>query len=178
MAVENLVGCGATTTQYEVEFEHTHHEGIFTSPVGGEPPQNASVVRLHAPFEMLTVIWACSREGAPPDLPSHKAYLTNPNRIFLGGKRVGNITPSLGCHIFSVSGFFRFAIVGPEDLDSNFPLSACPWETALGGAQVTDYMIPETSFLDTGIINPSAQPTGLTPPAYIEALELQMAISP
>jgi len=156
--VENLPG--ASTTGYACEFEHTRSEGIYASPVAGKPPQNASLCRLHAPFELLTVYWSGSREGAPPVLPSSKSYFNNVNRVLIGGGRYGVVTPTLGgVHIWEVAGYFRYVVVGPEGLDSQFPLAVCPWE----GTQASDFYIPAENF-QTGILNPySPYPAGLSP---------------
>ena len=108
-------------------------------------------------------------------MPSHKSFLTNFNRVFLGGKRSGLITETLGgVHIFHMAGFFRYSVVAPEGLDSNFPLSKAPWET---GLDVVDFMIPSTSFLPTGIVNPGVGlPTGVPISPAVPLLDLQMGI--
>ena len=167
---ENLDG--ATTTGYHVEFEHTRSEGIYASPVAGPPPQNASICRLHAPFELLTVYWSGIKEGAPPILPSSKSYFQNYNRLLLAGGRAGVVTPSLGGHIWEVCGFFRYVVVGPEGLDSMFCLAKCPWE----GTANTEFYIPSENFQE-GIINPNwIQPGGLLPNPVVQQLDLQMMV--
>jgi hypothetical protein len=163
---ENLVG--STTTGYSLEFAHTRNEGIVGNPVGGVPPQNASLVRLYAPIEFLTVFWSGSCEGAPPILPSSKSYFTNQNRVLVAGGRYGVVTPTLGGHIWEVCGFFKFIVVGPEGLNSDFPLSVCPWE----GTAATDFYIPAANF-QTGIINPNSPPAcgGLKPDPDVPLLQ-------
>jgi hypothetical protein len=143
---ENLQG--ATTTGYAVEFEHFRSEGIEASPIAGPDPQNASLTRLHAPFEKLMVYWTATREGAPPILPSSKSFYQNYNRVLLRGGRRGVVTPTLGGHIWEAAGFFEFVVVGPEGLDSSFHLAKCPWE----GTDVSDFYIPAQNF-QAGIID-------------------------
>jgi len=161
----------ATTTGYALEFEHTRSEGIVASPVAGSVPQNASLVRLHAPMEYLTVYFAGERQGAPPILPSSKSYFQNYNRVLIAGGRYGFVIPTFGGHIWHVAGFFRYVVVGPEGLDSNFALAKMPWE----GQAVTDFYVPADNF-QAGMINAAlGNPRGLslTPAAQLLAQELK-----
>lgn len=148
MAVEEMLFC--TTTTYAVEFSHSRNEGIVASPVAGEE-QNVSLARLHSPIEYLTVYWTATREGSPPILPSHLSYNANDNRnrVFLGGERHGIVTPTLAGHIWQACGHYRYVIVGPESLDSDFPLSMMPWEH-----KPEDFYVPSSNFV-TSIINTS-----------------------
>lgn len=171
MSVENLpLG---QTTSYSIEIAQTHAEGIIDNPVGGPAPQNASLVRLHAPFERISVYWSAVSEGKPPILPSDKSFLTNPNRVFLGGERHGVVTPTLVGHIWIAAGRYDYSVPGPEGLGSAFGLAKCPWEgTPSDGAQ--DFYIPVENFI-SGIINVSTpQNTGLTP--LVDVPLLQSAI--
>lgn len=149
MTVENLAL--AQTTGYAVQIEHRRSEGIYASPVAGPGPQNASLVRLHAPFETISVYWTATSEGKPPVLPSHKSYLNNLNRVFLGGERVGVVTPTLVGHIWVAAGRYDYVVVGPEGLDSAFNLARCPWETNL---LAEDFYVPAANFVTSGILNP------------------------
>jgi len=165
----------ANYTEYTTEFRHQRHEGICANPIAGPAPQNASLVRLHAPIEFLQVFWTATREGASPVLPSVKSYLANGNRLFLGGSRIGAITPTFGGHVYSVSGVYVFLVVAPEGLTSNFFLSKCPWE-GYPTDNAMDFYIPKENFV-SGILNPNwMQPVGILPDPDVSALDLQMAI--
>lgn len=142
------------------------------SPIAGEGPANCSIVRLHAPLELIKVYWTAISEGKPPVLPSHKSYLANGNRVFLGGERVGIVTPALVGHYWSAAGYFLFAVVSPEGLSSDFSLARCPWE----GTDASDFYIPSTHF-QKGIINDNwLQPIGVAPDPDVQLLGLQIAI--
>lgn len=171
MAVENLPLAGTTT--YSVQIVHTHQEGIVASPIAGKGPKNASLVRWHAPFELMSVYYTAISEGKPPAVPSHKGYKTNYNRVFLGGERVGLIVPNLIGHYFHMAGRLDFAIVAPEGLDSEFDLAKCPWELS----DITEFQIPAAYFLDSGILNAKwNQPTGIQPlNAVVGALNQELA---
>ena len=146
MAVETLPG--AQTTTYGIQICHTHDEGIDASPVAGDEGENASIVRLHSPFERISVYWTAVSEGKPPILPSHRDYANNYNRVFTGGERVGIVTPNLIGHLWMAAGRFDFVVVGPEGLDSAFALARCPWE----GTDADDFYIPVNNFVD-GLLN-------------------------
>jgi len=155
MAVENLAN--ASYTEFTTEISHQRVEGIYASPVAGPGPQNASLVRLHAPFETITVYWTATREGAPPIIPSPNSYTNNLNRIFLGGARTGLVVPTFGGHSYSVSGVWVFQIVGPESLDGDLFLARTPWENSEQGR----FMIPAQNF-QKGILDATyIQPIGL-----------------
>lgn len=172
MAVEKLPGAQHTT--YAVQIVHTHSEGIVASPIAGKAPKNASLVRWHAPFEMMSVYWTVVSEGKPPLAPSHKIFFQNGNRAFLGGERVGVVYPNIVGHIFQMAGVLHFCVVAPEGLDSEFDLSKCPWEQT----SLSDFCIPAANFLDTGIVNPNwHQPPGILPDSDVPILNLQAAIS-
>jgi hypothetical protein len=130
-------------------------------------------MRLFAPTEFLSVYFTCRREGAPPFIPSWKSYMNN-NRLFLGGDRIGAVVPILGgAHSWLVAGAYHFSLLnGPENLDSLFPLSMCPWEAQLG-KQTTDFAIPAANFLTSGILNN----TVVGPNSPTQALLLQTMIS-
>lgn len=157
----------AQHTTYGVQICHRRSEGIIACPIAGAAPQNASLIRLHAPFELIDVYWTAVSEGKPPVLPSHKSYVTNLNRVFLGGERVGVVTPGIVGHYWCAAGVFRYVVVGPEGLASAFNLAKCPWEET----NDTDFYVPAENFLDKGIINATyAQPSGLTADSYVETL--------
>lgn len=157
MAAENLEL--ASTTTYTVQMAHRRTEGIVASPIAGPVPQNASLVRLHAPMEMITVYWTAISEGKPPRLPSHKSFATNYNRVFLGGERVGITYPSVVGHVWIAAGRFDYVVVGPEGLESRFALAKCPWE----GTTASDFYIDASNFQRSGIFNPLAiVPQGLS----------------
>lgn len=173
MAVENFP-LGQTNT-YAVQFGHAHDEGLCVSPVAGPGPQNASIVRLYAPIEYMTIYWEVTSRGKPPLVPSHRGYARNSNRLFMGGERYGAMTPDypLG-HTFQMAGKLEFAIIAPEQLDSPFCLSMCPWEQT----SIQDFMVPAANFLDTGILNPySLPPRGVLPDPDVPALTLQMMVA-
>ncbi len=175
MSVEKLVN--AQTTTYAVQFTQTHTEGISAAPIAGPSPQNASLARLNAPFETMSVYWTAVKEGSPPILPSHKSYLNNLNRVFLGGERVGVVYPTLVGHIWMAAGRYDYVIMSPEGLSSRFCLNKLPWEgTALDNA--VDFYVPSENF-ESGILNPTwIQPVGITPDIDVSAIELQMGIRP
>lgn len=167
----------ASYTEYTVQVVHSHESGVCVNPIAGTPPQYLSMVRLHAAMEFLQVFWTAMREGAPPILPSHKSYLTNYNRVFLGGARTAVVVPVFGAHSWSVSGVWVFALPVPEGMDSNFALSMPPWEGAGGlGANMNDFMIPSQNF-QSGILNPLNDPIPLSPDPDVPLLNLQMGIS-
>jgi len=170
MAVENLPFAGSTT--YAVQIVHQHVSGIIASPIAGRGPKNASLVRWHAPFEMMSVYWTAVSEGKPPRVPSHKGYFQNQNRAFLGGERVGVITPNIKGHLFHMAGRLDFVVMAPEGLDSEFDLAKCPWEDT----GIEDFQIPADNFLDTGIINPKwNQPSGISPDVKVAILNQELA---
>lgn len=175
MAVENLRG--RQHTSYACQFLQTHQEGIVASPIAGPAPQNASLARWHAPFERISVYWTAVCEGAPPILPSHKSYLTNYNRLFLGGDRVGVVYPSLVGHIWMAAGVYHYQVMSPEGLTSPFLLSKMPWEgTALDNA--VDFYVPASNF-QTGILNPIwLQPNGILSDPDVQALDAAIAARP
>ena len=146
MAVENMDG--AQTTTYTVEFAHSRSEGIIALPVAGEE-QLVSLARLHSPFEYLSVYWTAVSQGKPPILPSHLSYISNGNRVFLGGERHGLVFPDIAGHIWQAAGVFHYVICGPESISSDFPLAMVPWEST-----PTDFYIPAGNFV-TGLINPA-----------------------
>lgn len=165
MAAENLPL--AHTTTYGVQICHNHSEGIVASPVAGAPPQNCSLVRVHAGFETISVYWTAVSEGKPPVLPSHKAYLDNGNRLFMGGERVGVVTPTLAGHIWHAAGVFHFVVGTPEGLSSQMPLAKCPWE----GTAAQDFYLPAENFQAAGILNQTwIQPPGIAPHPAIAQL--------
>jgi hypothetical protein len=172
MAVENLpLG---QTTSYSVQIAHSRDEGIYASPVGGDEEVNCSIVRLHSPIERLSVFWMAVSEGKPPLVPSPLIYSKNGNRVFTGGDRVGVMTPAIVGHTFTMAGRLDYIVVAPEGLDSQFNLAMCPWEQA----QVSDFYIPATNFLDTGIVNDGLNSTGILQEPYVPILaeQLQTAI--
>lgn len=154
MAIENQQL--ASYTEFTTEIRHWHHEGVFASPVAGPGPQRMSLVQLHAQAEFMVVFWSGIREGAAPLVPSHKSFLTNLNRVFLGGFRDGLIEPTFGGHSYSLSGVWVFALSQPEGLDSNFNLSMCPWEAPSNtqGMMLADFMVPSANFVN-GILVPT-----------------------
>jgi len=164
----------AQTGTYGVQFVHSRVEGISASPVAGSVLSNASLVRLHAPFELLSVYWSAISEGKPPVLPSHKSFAQNYNRVFIGGERVGIVTPNIVGHIWVAAGRYDYVVVGPEGLDSQFALAKCPWEND----QSTNFYVPAENFV-RGIINPTYnQPIGIPVDPDIPGLDLQMGIIP
>jgi hypothetical protein len=144
---------GALTTTYTVQFAHSRVEGVSANPIAGPEPQNASLVRLHAPLEMLTVFWTATREGAAPRLPSSKSYFQNYNRVLLSGERVGIVVPNTVGHIWIAAGRFDYCVVGPEGLDSDFRLAKVPWEST----DASDFYVPMANF-ELGIINSTPVP--------------------
>lgn len=170
MAAESLFG--AQTTTYGVQFVHRRNEGIVVNPVAGAAPQHASMVRLHAPLETLSVYWTAVRQGAPPIVPSTRSYRQNLNRVFLGGSRIGSCTPAMFGHFWVVSGNYEYLIVAPETLDSDFALARCPWET---DQNLRDFYVPYQHFQE-GIINDilsSNTGIALDPDvAFLEAFEV------
>lgn len=159
------------TTTYGVQICHSRSEGIMASPIAGPPPQNASLVRLHAPIEFITVYWTAVSHGKPPVLPSHKSFVQNYNRVFLSGERMGLVTPNIVGHIWHAAGSFLYVVVGPEGLSSMFPLAKCPWE----GTAATDFYIPSENF-QSGITNPYSVPTGLPINPDAQQLNFQMGL--
>lgn len=171
--VENLAL--GQTVGYGVQIVHSVNEGIYASPVAGPPPQNASLVRLHAPFETISVYWSACSEGKPPIVPSSKSFIGNNNRVFLGGERVGICTPTLVGHIWQAAGVLHYCSVGGEvgGLDGDFFLAKCPWEGSLD----TSFYLPKENFVTKGIFNPTyVQPPGLPVDPDVQALDLQMMI--
>lgn len=173
MAVENLPM--GQTSGYGIQFAHVHAEGLCVNPVAGIAPQQASIVRLHAPFELISVYWSAISRGVPPIVPSYQSFFTNSNRLFLGGERYGVVTPDLVGHIWQAAGRFDYSVVSPEGMDSAFMLAKCPWEgTATDNA--VDFYIPADNF-KTGIINPTLiQPYGYVADPDVPVLNLQMAV--
>jgi hypothetical protein len=169
MAVENLPA--GNTTTYSVEICHSRNEGIVASAVAGPVPQNASLVRLHAPVEMISVYWTAVSEGKPPTLPSSKSFLANYNRVLLAGERVGMVFPSLVGHTWMAAGVFHYCVVGPEGLDSNLGLSHCPWEKA----PTTDFYIPSANFQGTILNTNATLPKGLTLDPDVVLLNQELA---
>jgi hypothetical protein len=169
MAVENLPR--ASVTNYSVQIAHSRIEGIVASPVAGPGIQNASLVRLHSPFERISVFWTAICTGAPPFIPSEKSYLKNMNRVFLGGERCGVVTPDMVGHIWHAAGRYDYIVLAAEGLSSPFCLAKVPWE--LG--KVQDFYIPSTNFLSQGIINDTwLQPSGVAADADVAALDMQL----
>jgi hypothetical protein len=136
-----------------VQFCHRRDDGLSASPVAGPPPQNASLVRLFAPIEFLSVYWSAVSEGKPPILPSYKSFNgLNGNRLFLRGERCGIVTPSALGHIWMAAGVYEYSVPATEDLDSVFVLSKCPWEgTPTDVAR--DFYVPVQNFV-VGLFNP------------------------
>jgi hypothetical protein len=149
MTVESLPL--SQTTAYAIEIAHNRSSGIAACPIAGPDPQFASLVRLHAAIEFVSVYWTATREGAPPILPSPNSYYQNTNRVFLGGERHGVVFPTMVGHIWMAVGRYDYALAGPEGLASKFPLSVTPWE-ALAGAVPTDFYIPAENF-QAGILD-------------------------
>lgn len=160
-------GPGSTTTTYNVERAHSREEGIISLPIAGEE-QAVSLVRIHSPIEYETIFWSASRRGAAPIIPSWKAFITgnNTNRVFLRGQRSATIpVPTIGGHWYVVAGWYDYAIVTPESLDSNFMLGSMPWESI----NVNQNFIPREFFNATGIIatgKGSQQPSPFFNPYY------------
>jgi hypothetical protein len=174
MSVENLLL--GQTTGYGIQICHFHEEGIFDSPVAGAGPQNASIVRLYAPFERISIYWSALSKGKPPILPSEKSFLANPNaplnqnRVFLGGERYGIVTPDIVGHIWVASGVYHYSCPAPEGLSSNFGLANCPWEnTPYNTSQ--DFYIPLENFV-VGLLAQPPQNTGLQPFAPVGQLDM------
>lgn len=151
---------GATHTEYFVERVRSHESGICVNPIAGDPPQNASLVRLYAPVETELIRWRATRKGAAPIVPSPDSFDNNSNRLYLRGKQTASIPTqdiSLVGHTFTISGWYLYAIVGPEGLSSTFRLGAMPWEDP---SAVLNY-IPAENFI-TGILDDTLQqPDGL-----------------
>lgn len=141
----------ATHVTYAVEMGHSQSEGLTVCPVAGPAPQKASILRLHAPIETLSVSWIATREGAPPIVPSHKAFATNFNRVFLGGQRGADESPTFGGHIWSASGVYVYALLTAEGLDSDLPVAKVPWDDSSG---IGEFFIPAANFDASNIINP------------------------
>ena len=173
MAIEDM--SMGQASGYAVEFVHTHSEGLCVNPVAGKGPQNASIVRLHAPFERISVYWFAISRGTPPVLPSYKSFFTNANRLFLGGERYGVVTPDLVGHIWQATGRFDYSVVAPEGLDSQFNFGKCPWE-GLATDNAVDFYIP-AQYFQPGIINPTLnQPYGFVADPDVPILNLQMGV--
>jgi len=113
MAVENLPM--EQMTPYGVQIVHSHTEGIVASPIAGPPPSNCSLVRLHAPFEMISVVRTAVSAGKPPNT---LASCPQRSSVLSGRRRAGSIRSS-----------------APEGLGSAFAMMRCrfypPW--TLGG---------------------------------------------
>jgi hypothetical protein len=149
----------SSTTKYEIERARSRTEGILALPVAGRPPQNVSLVRLHAPIEFEVVYWSATRRGGPPVVPSPKSLAGNPNRVFLGGTQSAIVpVPTFGGHWFCLAGSYTYVIVGPEGLDSNFYLGRMPWETV----GVDENYIPAANF-QNGIVSFQSQKNGQLP---------------
>jgi hypothetical protein len=140
----------ASSQQYEIEIVHSRNEGVIACPIAGEE-QAVSLIRLHSPIEFLSVYWSATKEGAPPILPSHDSFLTNYNRVFLGGHRHGVVIPTTNAHLWAAAGVFHYVVYEPEGMLSKFPLSKMPWE----GTSVEDFYVPVENF-QIGIVNPMA----------------------
>lgn len=140
----------ATHVVYNIEIDHSHSTGLVACPVAGTDPQPASILRLHAPFELLAVNWTATRNGAPPVVPSHKSFLRNVNRMFLSGSRGGSEKPTIGAHIWSCAGVYLYSVAVPEGLDSDFPLAKVPWDNG----QIGEFYIPAKYFDTQHILNP------------------------
>lgn len=142
-------------TTYATQFAHFHREGLAINPIAGAEPQAISIMRLHAPYEIMSVYWSAVCEGAPPLLPTHRSYFRNLNRVFLGGERYGSVTPTIAGHFWQAAGVYHYCIPIPEGLDSNFALGICPWEMGQNETYLPaslDFYIPGNNFIN-GILN-------------------------
>lgn len=121
---------------------HSHSNGLAMMPTAGAFPQSASIVVLNGGLDMDFIGYAATRRGEPPQIPA--PISTNPNRVFLAGERTGMfpMTDVAGVITYVVTGWFRFGILSPEGLASDFMLGDLPFP----GVQTGQY-IPGGYFL-------------------------------
>lgn len=137
---------GGGTTDYMIERIHSRAEGLVAIPIAGPAPQAPTFVRMHAPIEFETVVWAATCKGGPPQIPSWESFIQGGNRIFLFGQRSGQVpTPTVSGHFFTVAGVYHYALVSTEGLDSDFALGVNPWEK--NRILASDNYIPASNFL-------------------------------
>jgi hypothetical protein len=146
-SVDKLVG--ASTTSYSIEIAHSHNEGLVALPIAGVGPRVTSIVRLHAAQEFITVYWSAIREGAAPVLPSWKSFIDDPNVVFLDGQRSAIVPSSVvGGHAFVCAGSYRYSLLLPRGLDSDFALGVQPWEmTYVANNLLGAHFIPAENFI-------------------------------
>ncbi len=149
---------GAQYDTFVAVRSHFHSNGLAMMPTAGIFPQAAQVVALHGGMDYDIIGYFATKRGEPPQIPS--PIVTNKNRVFLGGSRVGEI-PIMdvsGYENYAVSGYLLFGILAPEGLASSFMLGNVPFP----GVD-TNEQIPAAYFIE-GIINQRMTQTLTTVP--------------
>ncbi len=108
----------------------TSSNGLAVMPVAASYPTPAVVVALHGGLEFDIIAYAAIRRGAPPVVPA--PYSSNRNRVFLKGEQSGTWSmPDLGGALnYVTGGWYIFAILAPEGLESDFLLGTVPFPGA------------------------------------------------
>lgn len=131
---------GASTVRYGITKSHDRIEGVMQIPCADD---EAKLVRLHKPLEVLIVSWEAERTGAPPIVP-HPAEF-EPNLVFLGGTRSAIVPipkPEGQGHYWVMGGVYRYALKIVAGLDSAFSTGRVPWESV----SPQEHTIPATAF--------------------------------
>jgi len=105
----------------------TSNNGISVMPVAGPSPQPAAVVALNGGLEFDTIAFYAMKRGEPPTVPPPASL--NPNRIFLEGWQSAPFpVPDQGTIMcYAIAGFYKWAILTPEGLESDFMLGQLPF---------------------------------------------------
>ncbi len=125
-----------------------HRNGLAMMPVAGIFPKAAQVVALNGGLDNDLISWVAGRRGAPPVVPA--PFSKNPNRVFMGGEQIGQwANPDMsGVMTYYLAGWYRFGILSPEGLASDFMLGMVPFP----GLTLQDQYIPR-SYFQYGLIN-------------------------
>lgn len=104
------------------------HNGIAVMPVAGPSPQPAVVVSLNGGLEYDWILCCAATMGRPPYVPA-PIMPHNNNRIFLQGGQSGVFPiPELGgAKAYGVLVWYKFGILTPEGLQSDFMLGNLPF---------------------------------------------------
>lgn len=105
----------------------TSDNGLAMMPTAGPYPQPAVVVALHGGLEYEEIYFVASRLGAPPIVPA--PYTKNANRVYLGGEQsaVFPMPEISGVKTYGVAGYYRWGILAPEGLESDFMIGQVPF---------------------------------------------------
>ena len=157
MAIEFLKD--ATSDVFAFERQHYRVGGTIALPVYGNPakdkqtvanggatPVNCRIVRLHAPMELMSIVWNCVKKGAAI---APNPYLFDPNLIFKSGRRSAAVPMDMSGepgHSWAMSGVYEYHVQSPQDLNSSMPVGITPWEDLIS---IDDSLIPNTAFLSS-----------------------------